>query len=133
MPQKTYGSGANAVPMGKLHPILAAKRQDGGVVGQPVLQRPPPPPVNYGLQPHPPPPMVNNAPPSFQIPPLPPQAFAENVNNGAQKRTNSDPETGNSGNQGPGTLQDLDRKKLSSACLLVDFCACATQLSLMYW
>ena len=64
MPQKTYGSGANAVPMGKLHPILAAKRQDGSSVAQPPVQRPPMPmmaPLNYG--PHPPPPMLNNVPP----------------------------------------------------------------------
>ena len=88
MPQKAYGSGANAVPMGKLHPILAAKRQEqsqgqdhhGG-------QRPPLPPMNYGspapYQPLPPPSMPMTPQPR---PPLPVTPYPES-NNGSSKRS----------------------------------------------
>jgi hypothetical protein len=85
MPQKAYGSGANAVPMGKLHPVLAAKRQDSH--GHDGGQRPPLPPMNYGppvsYQPLPPPSMPMTPQPR---PPLPPQPYPE-ANNGSSKRS----------------------------------------------
>ena len=87
MPQKAYGSGANAVPMGKLHPILAAKRQEQSQGQEHGGQRPPVPPMNYGppapYQPLPPPSMPT-AP--QQRPPLPVAPYPE-ANNGSSKRT----------------------------------------------
>ena len=86
MPQKAYGSGANAVPMGKLHPVLAAKRQEQSQ-GQDGGQRPPLPPMNFGppapYQPLPPPSMPMAPQPR---PPPPSQPYPE-TNNGASKRS----------------------------------------------
>ena len=90
MPQKAYGSGANAVPMGKLHPILAAKRQEQSQGHDGGGQRPPLPSMNYG----PPAPYMPLPPPAMpmapqQRPPLPSQPYPEtnNGSNSASKRS----------------------------------------------
>ena len=73
MPQKAFSSGANAVPMGKLHPVLAAKRQDSTQDGG---QRPPLPSSGYKspapFLPVPPPPSDTQ-----ERPPLPIQAYPD--------------------------------------------------------
>ncbi|XP_046864396.1 splicing factor 1-like [Xenia sp. Carnegie-2017] len=73
MPQKAFSSGANAVPMGKLHPVLAAKRQDSTQDGG---QRPPLPSSGYKspgpFLPLPPPPSDTQ-----ERPPLPIQAYPD--------------------------------------------------------
>ena len=90
MPQKAYGSGANAVPMGKLHPVLAAKRQETGQGQHDGGQRPPLPPMNYG-PPAPylplPPPSMPMAPQPRPPPPSQPYPEANNGSNNSSKRS----------------------------------------------
>jgi hypothetical protein len=92
MPQKAYGSGANAVPMGKLHPILAAKRQDQNQGHDGGGQRAPLPSINYG----PPAPYLPHQAPAIPMGPQQrpsSQAFSES-NNGSNSAKRSGENTG---------------------------------------
>ena len=86
MPQKAYGSGANAVPMGKLHPILAAKRQESQ--GHDGGQRTSLPSSNYG----PPAPYLPLPGPANPMAPhqRPPSQSYSDTNNGSKRSVGSE-------------------------------------------